>query len=220
MDSCFLAGLRESYFALWSFGWILRRSCLWRTTEGTSLVVRRGFGRADCFADLAHLPSPSFPSSCLTSLSLSSPHRPPSFLTYRLIKPPQQLALAFRPPLRLFCLSSCPLSLLLLPFLPSSAQQRRALSLTAESPAVSSTFPLLKAWQLCTRLFPFPSFYIMAYLLIENEVEKIEDSANRDVFNVIIEHVEHFLLDFVGFVDRILETEAVIQELGKGVGAE
>ena len=60
----------------------------------------------------------------------------------------------------------------------------------------------------------------MAYLLIENEVEKIEDSANRDVFNVIIEHVEHFLLDFVGFVDRVLETEAVIQELGKGVGAE
>ena len=60
----------------------------------------------------------------------------------------------------------------------------------------------------------------MPYLLIENEIEEIEDAANRDVFNVIIEHVEHFLLDFMGFVDRILETETVIQELGEGIGAE
>ena len=60
----------------------------------------------------------------------------------------------------------------------------------------------------------------MAYLLIENEIEEIEDAANRDVLNVIIEHVEHFLLDFMGFVDRILETETVIQELGEGIGAE
>lgn len=56
-------------------------------------------------------------------------------------------------------------------------------------------------------------------LLIENEVKQIEDSANRDILDIIVEHVEHFLLDFMGFVDGGLEAEAVVQELGEGVGA-
>lgn len=58
----------------------------------------------------------------------------------------------------------------------------------------------------------------MVDLLIENEVQQIEDSTNRDVLDIVVEHIEHILLDFVGFVDGMLEAEAVIQELGERVG--
>lgn len=58
----------------------------------------------------------------------------------------------------------------------------------------------------------------MVDLLIENEVQQIEDSTNRDILDIVVEHIEHVLLDFVGFVDGVLEAETMVQELGEGVG--
>jgi hypothetical protein len=57
-------------------------------------------------------------------------------------------------------------------------------------------------------------------VLVEDEVEQVEYAAHRNVLHVVVQDVEHLTLDLVRLVDVLLETQAVVEELGERVGTE
>lgn len=57
-------------------------------------------------------------------------------------------------------------------------------------------------------------------ILIENKIEKVEDATYRHILYIIVEDVEHLTLNIIWFLYVLLETQAVVEELRKWIGAE